>query len=94
VVSSDAGARESEAREAERVRASRRLAIAAGLTIPVVILEMGTHFVPAIHDLVMATIGMGGNWLVQFALVTVILFGPGWCSSARGSRHSPAAPRT
>jgi P-type Cu+ transporter len=77
IVSSDAGGRESAAREAERARVGRRVAIAAGLTIPVVILEMGTHFVPAIHDLVMATIGMGGNWLVQFALVTVILFGPG-----------------
>jgi P-type Cu+ transporter len=69
--------RESDARDAERVRVGRRVLLAAGLTVPVVILEMGTHFVPAIHDLVMATIGMRGNWMIQFALVTAILFGPG-----------------
>ena len=73
----DSHERESDAREAERVRVGRRVVLAAVLTVPVVILEMGTHFVPAVHDLVIATIGMRGNWVIQFALATVILFGPG-----------------
>jgi P-type Cu+ transporter len=73
----DSHAREADAREAERVRVGRRVLLSAALTLPVVVLEMGTHFVPAIHDLVMATIGMRANWMIQFALVTVILFGPG-----------------
>jgi P-type Cu+ transporter len=73
----DTHERESDAREAERVRIGRRVALAAVLTVPVIFLEMGTHFVPAIHDLVTATIGMRANWVIQFALASVILFGPG-----------------
>jgi P-type Cu+ transporter len=73
----DSHEREADAREAERVRVGRRVLLSAALTLPVVVLEMGTHFVPAIHDLVMATIGMRANWMIQFVLVTVILFGPG-----------------
>jgi P-type Cu+ transporter len=73
----DSHEREADARDAERVRVGRRVLLSAALTLPVIVLEMGTHFVPAIHDLVMATIGMQANWMIQFALVTVILFGPG-----------------
>jgi P-type Cu+ transporter len=73
----DSHEREADARDAERVRVGRRVLLSAALTLPVIVLEMGTHFVPAIHDLIMATIGMQANWMVQFALVTVILFGPG-----------------
>jgi P-type Cu+ transporter len=73
----DSHERESDAREAERLRVGRRVVLAAVLTVPVVILEMGTHFVPALHDLVTATIGMRANWVIQFALASVILFGPG-----------------
>src|SRR3546814_1111812 len=38
---------------------------------------MGSHFVPAIHDFVMNTIGTQTSWLIQFVLTTIILFGPG-----------------
>ncbi len=73
----EAGGRDSDAREAEQRALARRVTLAAALTVPVVILDMGTHFVPAIHDAVMATIGMQGSWLLQFVVVSVILFGPG-----------------
>jgi Cu+-exporting ATPase len=68
---------EREARDQEIAGLRRALLIAAALTLPVFALEMGSHLVPAIHDLVMATIGMRASWLVQFALTTAVLFGPG-----------------
>ncbi|WP_052341182.1 heavy metal translocating P-type ATPase [Salinarimonas rosea] len=66
-----------EKRERESRALARDVLIAGLLTLPVVVLEMGSHLVPAIHDLVMATIGMKGNWYTQFALTTVVLLGPG-----------------
>ena len=55
----------------------RSTLIAALLTLPIVILEMGSHFVPAIHRLVTGTVGTQASWLVQFALASIVLFGPG-----------------
>jgi P-type Cu+ transporter len=63
------------AREFAELR--RSLVIAAALTAPVVVLEMGSHLIPAIHDLIMNTIGMRTSALIQFALTTLVLFGPG-----------------
>ena len=65
-------------KDAELRRLWRDVAIAAALTIPVFILEMGSHTVPAIHDLVMRTIGMQASWYIQFALTTLVLAWPGW----------------
>jgi Cu+-exporting ATPase len=75
--SAETGNREQEAREAEMTRLQRSLAVAAALTLPIVVLEMGSHFVPAIHDFVMNRIGMSQSWFVQFALASLVLFGPG-----------------
>jgi Cu+-exporting ATPase len=72
--SSDA---EAERRAAELAGLRRAVVIAGALTLPVVVLEMGSHLVPAIHRLVVAAIGMHGNWLLQFVLTTLVLFGPG-----------------
>jgi heavy metal translocating P-type ATPase len=63
------------AREAEGL--TRDLILAAVLTFPVFVLEMGGHMVPAFHHWVMATIGQGASWLVQFVLTTLVLAGPG-----------------
>ena len=76
-VSAETGNEEQEAREAEMTRLQRSLAVAAALTLPIVVLEMGAHFVPAIHDFVMNNIGMRQSWYVQFALASLVLFGPG-----------------
>jgi P-type Cu+ transporter len=71
------GDRERQAREAEMKTLWLSLLLAAALTFPVFVLEMGSHLVPAIHDLVMRTIGMWPSWLLQFGLTTIVLFGPG-----------------
>ena len=69
--------REAEKRAREFAELRRAFVAAALLTLPVAVLEMGSHLIPAIHDLVMGTIGMQTSWLIQFALTTVVLFGPG-----------------
>ncbi len=53
------------------------LLFAAVLALPVFALEMGSHLLPAVHDFIMRTIGMQTSWLIQFALTTLVLFGPG-----------------
>ncbi|MDW5317643.1 heavy metal translocating P-type ATPase [Rhizobium sp. PL01] len=62
-------------REANRLKMS--LALSAALTLPLFVLEMGSHFIPAIHDWIMVNIGMGNNLVIQFVLATIVLFGPG-----------------
>ncbi len=47
------------------------------LTLPVFVLEMGAHLIPAFHHWLMANIGESTNWTIQFALSTLVLFGPG-----------------
>ena len=51
--------------------------VAAALTLPVFILEMGSHMVPAIHYWTQNTLGMGVSWLIQFVLTTIVLAWPG-----------------
>lgn len=69
--------RRAAGKEREYAHLKRDLAVAALLTLPVFVLEMGSHFIPAIHDLVMNTIGMQESRLIVFALTTIVLFGPG-----------------
>ena len=45
--------------------------------LPVFILEMGSHVIPGMHDWVMTTIGHRESRYAQFALTTLVLFGPG-----------------
>jgi Cu+-exporting ATPase len=66
------------ARKAEEADGLRRsVLLAAILTLPVFILEMGSHLVPAFHHLVTTTIGLQTSWIIQFVLATLVLFGPG-----------------
>lgn len=51
--------------------------IAAALTLPVVILEMGGHLFPAFHHWIARSIGMQTSGLIQFVLVTAVLSWPG-----------------
>lgn len=74
---SDAGQdRERDGRAPEIHTLSRSLTWAALLTLPVFVLEMGSHLVPAFHHWVMMTLG-DWNWRLQFVLTTIVLFGPG-----------------
>ncbi|MBY0135125.1 heavy metal translocating P-type ATPase [Paracoccus yeei] len=66
-----------EKKDAERRELTRDFTIAAVLTVPVFILEMGSHVIPGMHDLIASTIGMQTNWYLQFVLTTIVLFVPG-----------------
>jgi Au+-exporting ATPase len=66
-----------ERKDEERRELRRDLALAALLTLPVFILEMGSHLVPGIHELIAGSIGMQWNWYIQYALTTLVLFVPG-----------------
>ncbi len=65
-------------RKADEIRTlSHQVMIAAALTLPVFVIEMGSHMVPAMHHWVMATIGQQSSYLLQFILTTLVLIGPG-----------------
>ncbi|NEX48583.1 heavy metal translocating P-type ATPase [Pseudotabrizicola algicola] len=69
---------ESAARKTGEEAALRRdVLFAAALTLPVFVLEMGSHLFMWVHMAVMNSIGMQNNWYIQFALTTVVLLGPG-----------------
>lgn len=51
--------------------------LAAALTLPVFILEMGGHLFPAFHHWIARTIGLQTSWMIQFVLTSLILVGPG-----------------
>ena len=72
-----AGATPVERSEAEAGRLGRQTLIAAALTLPVFVLEMGAHLVPGMHHFIGATIGHTASWSIQFVLTTLVLAGPG-----------------
>ncbi len=72
-----AGDQDAERRESEARELRRDVLIASVLTLPVFILEMGSHLIPAMHHWVMGVLGQQTSWYIQFALATLVLFGPG-----------------
>lgn len=64
-------------KDAEMAGLKRDLTIAAVLSLPVFIVEMGSHLIPGMHHLIANTIGMQVSWYIQFVLATLVLFGPG-----------------
>jgi len=78
-VSRDSGEEDAKAarKNAEQARLKRDLALSAALALPVFVLEMGTHVIPGMHELIMSTIGQQASWLIQFALTTIVLAVPG-----------------
>lgn len=73
----DQTAERAEKKDAERRELARDFTIAAVLTAPVFLLEMGSHLIPGVHGLIESTIGMQWSWYIQFALTTLVLFIPG-----------------
>ena len=63
---------------------SRKTMIAALLALPVFVIEMGSHLIPGVHELITGAIGQQVSWYFQFALTTIILGGPGWVFFAKG----------
>lgn len=64
-------------KSAEFAALLRLTLLAAALALPVFILEMGGHIFPAFHHFIARTIGTQNSWLIQFALTTLVLIGPG-----------------
>ena len=66
-----------ERKDAERALLKRDLVIAAILTLPVFVLEMGAHLIPGMQGLIERSIGTQANWMIQFMLTTLVLVLPG-----------------
>jgi Cu+-exporting ATPase len=81
----DAAAPDRDAeRDAEAASLRRRLLIAAALTAPVLVLEMGAHMIPGFHDWIMGHLGHELPRYVSFVLTTLVLAGPGRHFYAKG----------
>jgi Cu+-exporting ATPase len=68
----------------EATRMGREAALAAVLTLPVFVLEMGGHLVPAFHHWLHGIFAQETLWGIQFVLTTLILAGPGRVFYLRG----------
>lgn len=62
----------------------RQFLRALALTLPVFAVEMGGHLLPGFHHWLMAAVGIRTIWLIEFALTTLVLIGPGWLFLRRG----------
>lgn len=62
----------------------RALILAAALTSPLLVVEMGGHIVPALHHRLLMTFGETPLRVFQFALASAVLFGPGRGFFAKG----------
>ncbi|MCA3448372.1 MAG: heavy metal translocating P-type ATPase [Rhodobacter sp.] len=62
----------------------RDLVLAALLTLPVFLAEMGGHLIPALHHWVAVTVGMQTSWVIQAGLTALVLAGPGRRFFAKG----------
>ena len=82
----DRGDREREARAAEMRGVARRLGLAAALTLPLMVLEMGAHLSMAIHHAIRDSIGFTLSWQIQFLLAALVMFGPGLHFQTKGWR--------
>jgi Cu+-exporting ATPase len=84
-LSSDGSLTDQAVKKDEEARhLKQRIAVAGILTLPIFVLEMGSHLIPAIHHLVISTIAMQTSWLIQFGLTTAVLIGPGRTIYAQG----------
>lgn len=64
-------------RDAEAMDLRSKTIVAALLTLPVFVLEMGGHTIAAFHSFVQHSIGHQASWIIQALLTTLVLFGPG-----------------
>ncbi|AMS40582.1 heavy metal translocating P-type ATPase [Aminobacter aminovorans] len=80
-IDASAAAANSDSREEARYREfshlKRDFAIAALLTLPIFVLEMGRHAIPALHHWLMMNVAQQQLYLAFFVLATIVQFGPG-----------------
>jgi len=72
-----ASGEEEDRRTAEAKVLRRDLIIAAVLTAPLFVMEMGAHAFPAFGHFIHEAIGIETSRIIQFALATLVLVGPG-----------------
>jgi copper ion binding protein len=78
-------AQSAQDRDAAEARvALTRTIIAGALTLPVFIMEMGGHLIPALHHWLHGVIGQQNAWMLQFLLTTLVLAWPGRVFFAQG----------
>ncbi|UXU75320.1 MULTISPECIES: heavy metal translocating P-type ATPase [unclassified Paracoccus (in: a-proteobacteria)] len=61
----------------DAARLRRDFLIALALTLPVFVIEMGGHLLPAWHHWLHASLGQTRLWLLEFVLTSAVLLGPG-----------------
>lgn len=73
-----------ERQAAELAALKRALIFAAVFALPVFVLEMGGHMVPAFHHWIAHNIGTQNSWYLQCVLTLIVLAGPGRRFFAKG----------
>ncbi|QEL26383.1 copper-translocating P-type ATPase [Bosea sp. F3-2] len=73
----DAAARQQAAKDEEQGKLLRSVILAGLLTLPLLVVEMGSHMVPALHHWLAGSFGEGNVRVASFALATIVQFGPG-----------------
>lgn len=64
-------------KEVEASQLRRMTLIAAILTLPVFLVEMGGHIFPAVHAWVATHVGLQTSWVLQFILSSIVMAWPG-----------------
>lgn len=82
--SSEERAERQAARDREADHLRRQVILAGALTLPIVVLDMGSHLVPAFHHWLLGMMSQQAIYIVLFALASVVQFGPGWQFYAKG----------
>ncbi|MEM9581975.1 MAG: heavy metal translocating P-type ATPase [Pseudomonadota bacterium] len=74
----DNTAAETEARQASAIRnLKRHVIIAAALTLPVFLIEMGGHILPGVAGFIDTSLGRYNWWVLQFLLISAVMLWPG-----------------
>ncbi|HCO55711.1 MAG TPA: heavy metal translocating P-type ATPase, partial [Pelagibacterium sp.] len=75
---SDKNTQSREQAKADEIGALQRDVVISGLlTLPLFVLEMGSHFYAPFHQWLMQTVPMGWLYPAYFVLASAVLFGPG-----------------
>lgn len=64
-------------REQELLKLKRALFLAGALTLPIFILDMGSHLIPPLQRVLLDTIGRQNLYYLYFVLASIVQFGPG-----------------
>lgn len=73
-----------QAKAEEQAKLGRSVILAGLLTLPLLLIEMGGHLLPALHHALADRFGEQLLRLVSFALASLVLFGPGLVFLRRG----------